>query len=455
MKIRNRLALIYSIAVATVLMALSLFVYYFSATFRAKEFSNRLAERLVITEQLFLEAGNMPESMYLDIREKFLHTLPEETETVLWVESAGVRDSLVSLTSAAFADKLLADGEALFESNNRQGVGKIYDTSGGRYVVVVIATDVFGITKLNYLRKILIFGMLISLVAVGLISLYATRQALLPIADTIRKARDIGASNLHLRLEVFNERDEIGELALTFNQMLDRLETAFNIQKQFVSNASHEIKNPLTAIIGEAEVILEKRRSPEEYIEALHTIGRQADHLDALVSNLLHLAKTGFDDAALRKDRIRIDELIWETVQSLSFKDPAHQIQVERLTLPEDPGELEISGNTSLLSTAIVNLLENAGKFSHYQPVTVRLEAGEGKTRIQIEDQGIGIPESEAAYIMQPFYRASNAREFKGFGIGLSLTDRIIHMHGGSLELQKGTHKGTVAIVILPRQSGN
>ncbi len=454
MKIRDRLALIYALAVAIVLLALSLFVYYFSATFRAREFSNRLAERLVITEQLFLEADNMPENMYQDIREKFLHTLPDEMEIVLPVGNAMVRDSLRAVATADFADELLAEGEALFDRQNRQGMGKIYDTKKGRYAVVVIATDVFGITKLNFLRKILVFGVLISILAVGLISRYATRQALIPIAETIRKARDIGATNLHLRLEVFNERDEIGELALTFNQMLDRLETAFQIQKQFVSNASHEIKTPLTAIIGEAEVMLEKRRSPEEYIETLQTINRQASHLDNLASNLLQLAKTGFDETLLRKDRIRIDELIWETVQSLGFKNPAHQIHIEHLSLPEDPTELEISGNTNLLVTAVANLLENASKFSHFKPVTVRLEACGGQIQIQIEDQGIGVPEPESAYIMQPFYRAANAREFRGFGIGLSLTDRIIRMHGGRLKLENRHPAGTVATVCLRADSG-
>lgn len=454
MKIRDRLALIYSLAVATVLLALSLFVYYFAATFREREFSNRLAERLIITEQLFLEAENLPESVYQDIRENFLHTLPEEIEIVLPTDSAHTRDSLLRHFSADFVEVLLAEGEVQFSGSNWQVMGRVYETTRGSYAVLVAATDVFGITKLNYLRKILIFGVLFSLIAVGLIARYATRQALLPIAETIRKARDIGASNLYLRLEVFNERDEIGELALTFNELLSRLETAFLIQKQFVSNASHEIKNPLTAIMGEAEVVLEKRRTPDEYIDSLQRISREADHLDALVSNLLHLANIGSDETQLRKDPIRIDELLWEVVESLGFRFPKHQIQIDLSALPEDPQQLEFFGNASLLSTALTNLLENASKFSHYKPVVVGISIQEEEILIRIKDQGIGIPESETAFIRQPFYRATNAREFKGFGMGLSLTDRIVAMHGGRLTLENQPTQGTIATIRLPLQQG-
>lgn len=447
MKIRDRLALIFTLATGILLLVLSLFVYYFSATFREREFFNRLSERLLITEQLFLEEENLSENVFQEIREKFLHTLPEEVEIVLPRDPEGIAEIKSADFPAVFVDELLRQGESQFEVKNRQGIGKIYATKRGEFIVIVAATDKFGASTLRYLQRILWLGGFLSLIVVVIISSLATRRALLPIDTKIKKAREISASNLHLRLEVFNEHDEIGELATTFNELLDRLETAFQMQKQFISNASHEIKNPLTSIIGEAEVVLEKPRSPEEYVQVLKNISREADRLDAMVANLLHLAKTGFDEKLLRNDLLRMDELILEVVESLAFKNPESKILLDLENLPEDSSQLEYSGNKSLLRIAISNLIDNACKFSSNMPVSVRIHCTYTQICIEVEDQGIGIPDQELTYVVQPFYRAPNARSFSGSGIGLSLADRIIEMHGGILELVKRIPNGTIARV--------
>lgn len=450
MKIRDRLALIFTLATGILLLVLSLFVYYFSATFREREFFNRLSERLLITEQLFLEEENLSENVFQEIREKFLHTLPEEVEIVLPRDSAGIAEIKNADFPAVFVDELLSKGESQFEVENRQGIGKIYATKRGEFIVIVAATDKFGASTLGYLQRILWLGGFLSLIVVVIISSYATRRALLPIDKKIKQAQEISASNLHLRLEVFNEHDEIGELATTFNQMLDRLESAFHIQKQFISNASHEIKNPLTSIIGEAEVVLEKPRSPEEYVQVLNNISREADRLDAIVANLLHLARTGFDETLLRKDLLRMDELILEIVESLAFKNPESSILLDLENLPEDSSQLEFAGNKSLLRIAVSNLVGNACKFSNNKPVSIRIHCTQTHICIEVEDEGIGIPDQELTYVLQPFYRAPNARSFSGSGIGLSLADRIIEMHDGKLELAKRIPTGTIARVHLP-----
>jgi signal transduction histidine kinase len=444
MKIRNRLPLIFTLSTAFVLVGLSLFVYFFSASFRQNEFFRRLNDRVDITEKLYLEEENLSREVYLEIREKFLHTLPKEVED-LYRLGPGLKDELLEKYPEPFIEELLLKQYSQFEEEERQGVGRLYHSTKGDYVVIVTAIDASGIRKLINLRGILLVGSLLSLSLLFLISWLEARQLLKPISDQIAKARQIGASNLHLRLDLVHGKDEMAEMALTFNRMLDRLESAFEIQKNFISNASHEIKNPLTAIIGEAEISLEKSRSNEEYEQSLKTISLEADRLNTLVTNLLSLAKAGLDSSQITRHGFRLDELLLDIAGKLDWRLPGHQVRVDFSQAPSEPEQLDMDGNANLLGIALTNLIENACKFSENAEVQLCLMEKGGKVQVVIRDQGIGIPKTDLERIKQPFYRSENARAFKGFGIGLSLTEKIIRLHGGSLDFLSEEGKGTEA----------
>jgi signal transduction histidine kinase len=446
MKIRNRIPLIFTISAGLVVLATSLLVYFYSASFRNKEFIIHLQERVEITEQLFLEAQKMSPETAQEIREKFMRFLPEEKEEVGRVNQEDI-EKLHANYPDKFVDRLLAENYAEFEQGDRQGVGKMYKSEGEDYWVIVTAIDQDGIRKMVNLRNILLIAGIIGVGLIFLISWLEARQFIKPISDKIEKAKSISASNLHLRLNVYNENDEIGEMTTTFNHMLDRLQNAFDTQRNFISNASHEIKNPLTAIIGEVDVALEKRRSGEEYETSLRTVMEEADRLNMLVTNLLSLAKTGWEDSQIIRSEFRLDELLMETIPELKIRQPASKIKIDFSEIPEDPDLLQIYGNANLLRVALVNLLENACKFSDFEEVKVKLYMEGEKICLTVSDQGVGIPSSELRNIKEPFYRAQNARSFKGVGIGVSLTDKIIRMHQGSLELASIEGEGTTASV--------
>ncbi len=448
MKIRHRLPLIFTLSTSMVLLGMSLFVYYFSSNFRQKEFTRHLQERVDITEKLFLESENMKAEVYKDIREKFLRVLPDETEEVGLAEAAEF-EKLRQKYPPAFVEQLQETGYAEFEKKRRQGVGRVYEAVGGNYWVIVTAIDQDGIRKMAHLRRILIFSGILGVALIFLIAWLEGRQILKSISDTIAKARSVSASNLHLRLKVYDKKNEIGELAITFNNMLDRLQSAFDMQRSFISNASHEIKNPLTAIIGEAELALEKMRSGEEYKQSLQTILEEAERLDMLVINLLSLAKTGFDDSQILRADFRLDELLLDIVSDLHTRIPKRKIKIDFSQAPENSDHLQLHGNPNLLRIAFLNLLENACKFSEYKEVLLSLKEVEGSLQVWISDQGVGIPSRELPRILEPFYRAHNARSFKGFGIGLPLTDKIIQMHQAELAIHSIEGKGTEVRVIF------
>jgi len=263
-----------------------------------------------------------------------------------------------------------------------------------------------------------------------------------PIVHILRNIRKINATNLSLRLKEKDGNDELSELSRMFNQMLERFENSFALQKNFISNASHELKNPLTAIMGETEIALSKPRTAGEYISALQKIETEADRLNELVRNLLSLAQADSDLSAMALEEISINELLAEIKDHFNKTDYQGRIV---LTLPRL--QAVITGNRNLLRVAIINLIDNACKFSGKQQVSVSLKTSKELIEIEISDTGSGIPDNELKNLFQPFFRASNALSEKGYGIGLSLAQRIIKLHNGDIAIGSELEKGTTVKV--------
>jgi signal transduction histidine kinase len=440
MKIRDRLTITFSLTALLAVAGLGFSVYWFTANFHTKEFFQRLEERVQITELIFLEK-NVEISQA--VREKFLHTLDEEKEFAITLQPTGL-DSMNQLFYPGFSDDIMKKETVRFWQGKRQGVGRHYVLPRGEYAVIVTAVDVFGHTKLRFLLQILMVGMFCCVLLLVVVSRVSTSRALRPLESKIHKAANISANRLNLRLEVNNPSDELGELAIAFNRMLDRLQTAFESQKHFVNNASHEMRNPLTAIIGETEVLLGKKRTEQEYREALQVIGNEAERLEILTRQLLELAKAESLSELPEPEELPLEFCLSEVLD----KFPPQRLV---LKLPDIGTSHFIFGNSHLLHTALSNIVENALKYSGDKLVTIETTVGEDNFLIKITDQGIGIPPGELDYIFHPLHRARNARHIKGHGVGLALSKKIIDLHHGSLLVQSEEGKGTVVTVKLPR----
>ncbi|MDX5438524.1 MAG: HAMP domain-containing histidine kinase, partial [Pontibacter sp.] len=329
-----------------------------------------------------------------------------------------------------------AKGSIEFVTDNRQWVGAKVDDNQGQFYVLVSAEDLYGVSKLRNLRQVLFISFLGSLVLVVIGGYVFTGHVVQPIHDIVEEVNKIRASNLHLRLKEKEGKDEISNLINTFNQMLSRLEMSFDMQKNFISNASHELRNPLTAISGEIEVALLKRREPEEYIASLQNMQRETERLEKLTSDLLGLAQTGFDRENMSEERLRIDEVLIECLSEVRNAYPEHSIDLDMQYMPAETEALETNGNRSLLQIAITNVIENAVKFSDGNGVKVYLTAEAQRVKLVVEDKGMGIPAQDLPHIFQTFYRATTARGHKGTGIGLSLTEKIMKLHDGNIEVE-------------------
>jgi signal transduction histidine kinase len=280
-----------------------------------------------------------------------------------------------------------------------------------------------------------------------------SNQIFEPIRRIIRDVKGINAHNLHQRLVVEGTRDEVDELSNTFNEMLNRLEITFEMQNNFVSNASHEFRTPLTIISAEAELGMSSPAVSEIARESFLVIFRETEKLEHLTGSMLSLAQTGFDGKREQWGSIRIDELILLVKAAIDQIIPVNEVKIDFDSLPKDETRLIVKGNEALLKAAFTNIILNSCKYSDNQPVLVKVGIAGKYVTVEVTDQGIGIPDREISQIFVPFFRASNTNKYKGHGIGLPLTNNIIRLHHGNVLVQSTVGVGTRFMTYLPVQS--
>jgi len=428
------------------------YIYYSFSNFAFEDFYKRLELRAgtIATMQL----GEPEESLKVkETYENFLENLPKQKYYILPVENNQIVGEIPQEVPSKVVRNTLKSKAFNYNNADLFYSGLIYeDAKKNKYVVVVSAENYFYTHHIIYLRNLLITSLVFSLLLIFVISHFVLRTLIRPVKSIIKDVNKIGSENLHLRLQVADakHKDPISELKYTFNDMLNRIETSFETQKNFISNASHELNTPLTSIIGEADLILSKERSIPEYEKALTNILLEAEKLEEKTKALLFLARTGYTENTKRFDKVRVDELLMEVQQNLSRVNKNLKIKMDFSLLPESPEKLKIKGNEQLLHLAISNIISNASKYSDNNEVYLALGATEQSVVIIIKDKGIGIPESEMPYIFDPYFRASNTFNYEGYGIGLPLSRNIIKMHNGELLIKSVEKSGTTVQIILP-----
>jgi len=342
-------------------------------------------------------------------------------------------------------------GETNFKEGNTFYSTKLYQQQGKSYIVGVSAENYFYTHHLRYLQNLLLIALVLGLLFVTVVSLLVKRSFIRPITGLIDEVKKIGSENLYLRLSEDKYTGVLKKLANTFNRMLNRVETSFETQKNFISNASHELNTPLTSIIGIADLTLSKDRAVDEYKSAMQKIIDAAENLEKKTNALLLLARTGYEKGnKLNFKPVRIDQIVMDAEMSVKAINERFHIKTDFSMLPEDSMKLKVNGLGPLLQLAISNVVSNACKYSPDHTAYVALGAFENGILILVRDEGIGIPESDLSHIYDPYFRASNAQHFSGYGIGLPLARNIIKMHEGTLSVSSVLGKGTTVRIELP-----
>lgn len=452
MKTQTKLALVLGIVCITIVILFGTSTYYFLNKYSYIDFYKRLETRVSIAARSNFETDTLNAVNLKSLRNQHLEKLEKEQEYIITItpEKTVSRIALDNKLPEDFIQTVIANKKASEKRGNNFYSGALYNKDNKQTIVIVSAENYYVSHHLMFLRNIIVSGTIFAILIVVSLSFYFSKRFFSPLQKIIEKVKEISTENIHLRLDNTKQSTEITDLINTFNDLLNRIETAFETQKNFISNASHELGTPLTSIIGEADVALLKNRTSEEYQKALQNISLQAERLDQITKSLLFLAQTGYKGKAIIFEPIRMDEIIWETKNLIDKLNPNNKIGVDISLLPDDPKKLKVKGNRQLLQLAIANILNNACKYSNNSPVSIFIASSDVNIIITIKDLGIGIPESEIAYIYDPFFRASNTKMHEGYGIGLPLSRNVIHLHKGTLQVNSIVNEGTTVQIRLP-----
>ena len=416
-------------------------------------FIKRLQDRAKIASSAYSQKTPEKKNYYKEFKRDGLEELIEEKDYVLKVNGKNTFEYNTELNlPPEFYNNIMTKGSSWFEEDYRYYYGQIFGEEGQKHIIIVTAKDRRGNTSAIYILQILFFGGIGFFILAYFFGHFFARRVINPIARITKEVHRISASNLHNRLADTDGKDEISDLTKTVNDMLDRLETSFGIQANFINNASHELKTPITTIIAETEIMLLKDREKEEYIHSMENINKQASKLGNLTESLLKLTQAGYDGTKQVLDIARIDEILLEVKASIDTLLPDNRVNIKLKSIPEDESLLTIACNRPLLELALNNIISNGVKYSDNDEVFVTITADKSKIKIAITDIGIGIPPEDIPYLYEPFFRGKIASKYNGYGLGLPLAMKIIRMHNGELQIQSETGKGTVVNITFEKK---
>lgn len=301
---------------------------------------------------------------------------------------------------------------------------------------------------LLFLLVILIIFYLLAIIFIIVKGSRNLKRMLSPINDMIGTAKTISANHLHNRLNVVNSHDELKDLAETFNNMLDRLQESYEQQNRFVSDASHELRTPISVIQGYADLLQRWGKENKEVTEeSLKAIQNEANNMKELVERLLFLARMDKETQKIEKEKFLLNDLINEVVKETKMIDGNHQISCHMTS------DTMIEADPGLIKQALRIFIDNSIK---YTPpggyIKINAASSNSTVTITVEDNGIGIDKEDIPFVFNRFYKCdkSRTREKGGTGLGLSIAKWIVEKHGGRIEVDSTIDAGTKITVRLP-----
>ena len=451
--IRTRLTYQFAFLVTLILLFFSLGVFFFSKLYLEKRFYKRLQDRAITTTTLLFDLQQTDSTVLRLIDAAGKEPLLNENISVY---NGKTKEVLFSTNPAntqfheQFVPQLDSTTQTLYLQKDEYQLVAIHLTGGnGDNWVIVSGIDQAGKEALDDLKKILIIMILVAILLLGISGWLFADRALAPMSGIIQQVNTIFPANVEKRVEHPNRSDEIGLLVATFNQLLDRIEQALKTQKMFIANVSHELKNPLTKINSQIDVALIQKRNPDVYERTLQSLQEDARSLTQLTNALLELANTSIQADKLPFEPVRMDELLWETKTQLQSWHDDYRIQLTFTDFPDEEEALIVQGNRAALSVLLMNLVDNACKFSPTKTGVVDFRSKGGNITIIVFNEGAQIPAADLTYIFQPFFRSNaTAMSSKGHGVGLAIVAQVTQIHQGTIAVTS-TQEGTTFTLTL------
>src|SRR5574344_173345 len=437
MKIGSKLILFYTLMTFGVALFIVLVFYVVTSQYIDNVFDVNLTDKVYLTAQAHFKKDEVDENAYEIIKKDNSELLPRAREIVInRNDTAALHDSISVYLDPVGRRKLFSGEPVFFEKGNQRGVALSYHDNLGDFVVVVMAKNGYGYKIQQHILYLSLILLLVSIAVILILGRIYSNRILYPLKRILENLKNIRGNNMDVRLEETGNKDELDTLVHNLNDMLDRICEAFRSEKSFVSAASHELSNPLTAIQGECEITLMKDRDLTLYKDSLQRIYSESQRMSQLIKHLLFLSRHDDDLSGLESSDLDLVTFLSDLSQS-----------TERVVFTDETDHrILVQANPYLMQVAIQNFLNNATKYSQKQ-INLRLLLSDGHPVVEIEDFGIGIPHDEIPFIFQSFYRASNTRDFACNGIGMALAARILNIYHAKFALESEVNKFTKFVI--------
>lgn len=456
MKIKNKILVCYSLLFIFFITSIGFISIRFLNMYLTENALNEMELRVKNNQDVYLNKSKVYSKESLKLYSDFIsQTLSKDNIRVSVYDNTG-------LLSSAFNGELILvnnreygfdkDVKAVFSGRGRY---KINDNIINYIVPIKYNKNVLGAVEYKrtlkyesgiivYFEKLFVLSSLGIFIILVLVSVHISKIITKPLEQLTDAASKFSEGEL-IKLDE-SSKDETGVLSSTFNMMEDKIINQIEEQKVFIDNASHELKTPVTSILGYTEYLKDNQVYDKDIIDSLYN---DAVRMKELVVELLEISRLGHHDSLIIKENVDISKLVSEVIDAMQFKAQKFNIIIQH----EIEEGIYLPVDSKKILQVIINLLDNAIKYSKPNTtVYVKLYRVEENCCIEITDLGIGIPESEINNIFKRFYRCKNSSCIGGNGLGLSIVEEIIKAHHGSVQVDSRAGRGTTFKVIIPNQ---
>jgi len=434
MTLKRRIAVNVSIAFSVIYGISAIFIYISSSTFRKEEFMERLEEKALTTTKLLLEVK--------DIDNQILKLIDQNTINKLYNEKTLIFDSDYKLIYSSIDDasvkwdvnflQRIKKHKRVYTIEKEKdvlGVFHIYNNTD--YYIIIAAEDKSGMSKLEFLYQILILSFFIGTTLVWVTTYFLIRKSLEPLDNFQKIITSISINKLNTQIIESSKSDEINLLSKAFNQMLLRIERSYLAQKEFTSNASHELRTPISRLTLQLENLIQQGGHSENTLNYLNNMSKDVNQISDLINSLLLLAQINASSFGTNFQQVRIDEIIFQVYEKTNKNFPDFQMNFE---IGNTESDLEIKGITSLLEIVFANLFKNAYLYSYDRKVNVIIEDNPtGNIQIRLINKGEKLSPEEEKKIFNSFVRGTKNQKIQGSGLGLRIAKRILDLHKAQL----------------------
>lgn len=454
MKLRNKILLYFSTTLIGVFSVSLYIVFVLFSAFREEEFQQQQFSKIKQTIGLIDEFSDISEKVSLLLDKQDIHDFYDEKLLIYdnhkklifsSIDNLNINQSETILNQLSVSNNWIETKE-----NDYDLIGAYVESNGKGYYGISKAYDIYGYSKKDFLKKVLILIFVSITVIVILISIYLSRIISKPISELTRKIDFYDLSEIkNERLKIQTTTTELRNLTDKFNELINRTNNAFLFQKHSINHISHELKTPISVLVSE----LEKLQSQTDIAQLKNELRQQtqkAKSLGNIINILLQISKVEAGQE-ISKELIRIDDLIFDSISEVNLLYPNFNFEIVFLDDELDEKSLGVFANRSLLKQAILNLLQNAAQYSNSNKAKIAFRKEVKNLVVSISNSGKTLSTEEQKFLFSHFFRGENSQKQSGFGLGLVLSQKIFEIHQIAIQYNSDTPNQNVFELKLPQ----